>query len=160
MRIFNKLMGCGLFCLAAICALLIFTGCTALADKAVGVAGGVDAVKIETTGSTSTGTLLPNITVGGAVSAIATAPSIENGKTSAPVFTMSRRNSFFGELFGIDSSTTAMAYIGTPGESAADTAKRVESLQKMLPGGKAKEGGGNPDTDTGAAETAAAGGGK
>lgn len=88
-------------------------------------------LKVETSGSTSTGTVLPNIIAGGAVSAIATSPAVDEGKTVAPVFSKAKRNSFFGELFGIDCSTTAIVYIGTPGETAEETAKRMEAIQKI-----------------------------
>ena len=112
-------------------AIFIFTGCAALENKSFASAGGVDAMKVETSGSTSTGTILPNIIVGGAVSAIATSPAVDQEKTTAPVFSKAKRNSFFGELFGIDCSTTALVYIGTPGESADETVKRMEAIQKI-----------------------------
>ncbi len=111
--------------------IFMMTGCTALTEKAVAAAGGVDAVKLETSGSTSTGTILPNITLGGAVSAVATAPGVEDGKTGAPVFSWSKRNTLFGELFGLDCSTQAMVYIGVPGETASDTKTRIDSIKSI-----------------------------
>lgn len=84
---------------------LMLTGCTALENKAVAIGSGVDAFKLETTGSTSSGTILPNLIAGGAVNTLATAPAIQEGTQTQVVFVKSRRNSFFGELFGIDAST-------------------------------------------------------
>lgn len=106
----------------------VMTGCAALETKAVAVASGVDAVKIETTGSVSTGTVLPNIIMGGAVNSICTAPVMDNGKTAQPTYSKSRRNSFFGSLFGVDNTTETIAYTGVPGESAAETEQRCKAL--------------------------------
>ena len=129
------------FSTLAIAALL--SGCTSLVDKAVGIASAVDAVKVETSGSLASGTILPNITLGGAVNAIATSPAVESGKTAAPVYPRSRRNSFFGDLFGVDNSTEAISYIGVPGETADDTVKRVNALS-----GVKTAAGSNTDTKT------------
>lgn len=111
---------------------MLFCSCSNLENKAFGAAGGVDAIKIETSGGSTTGTLLPNLTAGGAVSAIATSPSCETGKTGSPVFSMSKRNSLFGELFGINCSTTAVVYIGTPGESSKDTENRLKVINELI----------------------------
>jgi len=121
-----------IFMLLAVVVSLFVMGCTSLENKAVGAAGGIDAFKIETTGSTSTGTLMPNLVAGGAVSAIATSPLVEVGKTASPVFSYSKRSSFFGEVFGIDCATEALVYIGVPGESADDTAARMSAIKSAI----------------------------
>ena len=118
--------------LAALAAILL-PGCTALENKAVGIGSSVDALKIETTGSTSSGTILPNLIAGGAVNTLATAPAIQ------VVFVRSRRNSFFGELFGIDASTESISYIGAPNETPEATAARFEAFAKVT-ATKAQEG--------------------
>jgi len=107
---------------------IIMTGCAALETKAVAIASGIDAMKIETTGSVSSGTVLPNIIVGGAVNSVCTAPAMDSGKTAQPTYSKSRRNSFFGSLFGIDNATETIAYTGVPGETADETAKRCQAL--------------------------------
>ena len=109
----------------------ILTGCTALENKAVAIGSGVDAFKIETTGSTSSGTILPNLIAGGAVNTLATAPAIQGGTQTQVVFVRSRRNSFFGELFGIDASTESVSYIGAPNETPEATAARFEAFAKV-----------------------------
>ena len=111
-------------CLLSTC----LTGCAALETKAVAIASGVDAAKIETTGSVSSGTFLPNVIFGGAVNSICTAPVMDNGKTAQPTYSKSRRNSFFGSIFGVDNSTETIAYTGVPGETADETAKRCKAL--------------------------------
>lgn len=111
--------------------LIALTGCTVLENKAVGIGSGVDAFKLETTGSLSSGTILPNIIAGGAVNSLATAPAIKEGDKTQIVFVRSRRNSFFGELFGIDASTESISYIGAPNETAAETAARFDGFAKV-----------------------------
>ena len=106
-------------------------GCGSLENKAVALGSGVDAFKLETTGSVSSGTLLPNIIAGGAVNTLATAPAIQQGNTTQVVFVKARRNSFFGELFGIDASTESVSYIGSPGETAEETAARFEAFANL-----------------------------
>ena len=117
-------------------AAFILTGCTALENKAVAIGSGVDAFKLETTGSTSSGTILPNLIAGGAVNTLATAPAIQEGTQTQVVFVKSRRNSFFGELFGIDASTESISYIGAPNETPEATAARFEAFAKVM---KARE---------------------
>ncbi|MGE4300797.1 MAG: hypothetical protein AB7F40_04250 [Victivallaceae bacterium] len=122
-------IGCVLF--VAIVAVL-FTGCSALEQKAFSAAGAVDALKVETAGGSATGTLMPNLTMGGAVSAIATAPSMADGSTAAPVISFATRTSWLGQLFGISADTSAFTYIGVPGETSTDTSGRLSAAAKFF----------------------------
>lgn len=126
--------------LSVLASVFVLTGCTALENKAVAIGSGVDAFKLETTGSTSSGTILPNLIAGGAVNTLATAPAIQEGTQTQVVFVKSRRNSFFGELFGIDASTESISYIGAPNETPEATAARFEAFAKVM---KARESTGN-----------------
>lgn len=117
--------------LAAFGALFLLSGCSALESKAVAISSGVDAFKLETIGGVTTGTVLPNLILGGAVNTIATAPAVAEGTQTQVVFVKAKRNSFFGELFGIDASTESVSYIGSPGETAAETAARFEAFSKL-----------------------------
>ncbi len=110
---------------------VVLTGCTALENKAVAIGSGLDGLKVETTGGVSSGTLLPNIMAGGAVNTLATAPVLKEGDKTPIVFVHARRNSFFGELFGIDASTESISYIGDSNETAAETAVRFEAFRKL-----------------------------
>lgn len=118
--------------LSVLASVLVLAGCTALENKAVAIGSGVDAFKLETTGSTSSGTILPNLIAGGAVNTLATAPAIQEGTQTQVVFVKSRRNSFFGELFGIDASTESISYIGAPNETPEATAVRFEAFAKVM----------------------------
>ena len=117
--------------LLALVALLVTPGCTALESKAVAIGSGVDAFKLETTGSIASGTLLPNLILGGATNTLATAPVIVDGGETQVVFVRSRRRGFFGQLLGIDTGTESISYIGSPGETAAETAARFEAFAKL-----------------------------
>ena len=86
-----------LVALLALLALLVTPGCTALESKAVAIGSGVDAFKLETTGSIASGTLLPNLILGGATNTLATAPVIVDGGETQVVFVRSRRRGFFGQ---------------------------------------------------------------
>lgn len=117
--------------IAAICAGML-SGCSSLESKAVAMGHGVDAFSVQTAGSLASGTVLPNIIAGGAVSTIASAPVITDGATTQVVFVRTKRNSFFGELFGIDASTESVSYIGAAGETAQDTEQRLNAIAKAV----------------------------
>ena len=135
----KKFIKGGFMLLCLVLFLVLLAGCSALEQKAVAGAGAIDALKIETAGGSTTGTLLPNITMGGAVSAIATSPSMDNGKTAAPVISFAKRTSWLGELFGISADTSAFSYIGVPGETAADTGNRLTAAAKFFNDTAAKD---------------------
>lgn len=117
--------------IAASCAAML-SGCANLGSKAVAMGHGVDAFSIQTAGSIASGTVLPNIIAGGAVSTIASAPVVADGATTQVVFVRTKRNSFFGELFGIDASTESVSYIGAAGETAADTEQRITAISSVI----------------------------
>ena len=117
--------------IAAICAGML-SGCASLESKAVAMGHGVDAFSVQTAGSLASGTVLPNIIAGGAVSTIASAPAVDDGVTTQVVFVRTKRNSFFGELFGIDASTESVSYIGAAGETAAETEQRLNAISGVV----------------------------
>lgn len=121
---------------AAAIAMVGLTGCTSLESKAVAMGHGVDAFSIQTAGSLASGTVLPNIIAGGAVSTIASAPVVADDATTQVVFVRTKRNSFFGELFGIDASTESVSYIGAAGETAQDTEQRLNAIATVTGGAK------------------------
>lgn len=121
--------------IAAICAGML-SGCASLESKAVAMGHGVDAFSIQTAGSLASGTVLPNIIAGGAVSTIASAPVVADDATTQVVFVRTKRNSFFGELFGIDASTESVSYIGAAGETAQETEQRLNAIATVTGGAK------------------------
>lgn len=121
--------------IAAICAGML-SGCASLESKAVAMGHGVDAFSIQTAGSLASGTVLPNIIAGGAVSTIASAPAVDDGVTTQVVFVRTKRNSFFGEVFGIDASTESVSYIGAAGETAQETEQRLNAIATVTGGAK------------------------
>lgn len=99
---------------------IILSGCASLEHKTVAAAGTVTALKLESAGSASTATPLPNILVGGAAMAFATSPDSER----RPVYVSAKRTSTFAQWFGLGVSDEATIYIGAPG----DTADSVRSI--------------------------------
>ena len=110
----------------------MLSGCANLESKAVAMGHGVDAFSIQTAGSLASGTVLPNIIAGGAVSTIASAPVVADDATTQVVFVRTKRNSFFGELFGIDASTESVSYIGAAGETAQETEQRLNAISGVV----------------------------
>lgn len=121
---------------AAVIAMAGLTGCASLESKAVAMGHGVDAFSVQTAGSLASGTVLPNIIAGGAVSTIASAPVVADDATTQVVFVRTKRNSFFGELFGIDASTESVSYIGAAGETAQETEQRLNAIATVTGGAK------------------------
>jgi len=118
--------------LGLVSAMAILSGCESLTGKAVGISNSTSGFYLQTTASAQTTSLpSPTIWIARNQISLATAPAVEAGKQTQPVFTMSTSRSFFGSLFGIDDSSYTMSYIGTPGETASDTAKRLEALNKI-----------------------------
>lgn len=126
-----KVPGKGAIALLLMAVLCLVSGCSALENKAFALGSGVDAFKLETSGGVSTGTVLPNLILGGAVNTLATAPAVADGVKTQVVFVRSRRNSFFGELFGIDAVTESVSYIGSPGETAEETSERMKAFASL-----------------------------
>ena len=118
--------------LGLVSVLVILSGCESLTGKAVGISNSTSGFYLQTTASAETTSLpSPTIWIARNQISVATAPAVEAGKQTQPVFTMSTSRSFFGSLFGVDDSAVTISYIGTPGETASDTAKRLEALNKV-----------------------------
>jgi len=121
------------FFIAALLALgcgLALTGC--LADKAVACSNGIDGLKVETTGSASSGSMpMPNVWYAQDCFSYASAPSLPKDATTQVVFTYAKKRSFLGSLFGVDDTAETMSYIGAPNETANDTEKRVKALRSV-----------------------------
>lgn len=111
---------------------LLLNGCVT-ENKAVGLSNGVGGFKLEVVGSATTGSYpMPQIWVAGDTFSYGSAPAIDKDKTAQIVFTMAKRRSFFGSLFGVDDVSMSMTYIGTPGETADDTVKRLKALTSVV----------------------------
>ena len=123
--------------IVAVLAVVMLTGCANLEQKSFVNNTSADGMKIETSGSMTTGTILPNLWFGGIINQLATVPVLpatdKDGKPNVSQFLYMRtiRNSFFGSLFGVQDTTESITYIGAIGESAEDTAKRVNALNGL-----------------------------
>lgn len=122
--------------LITVCA-VFFVGCAGLEHKTVANNTSADGIKVESTGSATTGTLLPNLWLGAIINQFATVPVLSatdaDGKPNISQFLYMHtiRNSFLGSVFGINDATESIIYIGAVGESAEDTIKRVNALNSL-----------------------------
>lgn len=110
-------------CIVWVAILVLLSSCASLENKAVGAAGTVSAIKIESAGGSTTGTPLPNVLLGGAAFAFADSP--DSGR---PVYARAARSSIISKLFGLGMDDEAVVYIGVHNESAAETASRLKAF--------------------------------
>jgi endonuclease YncB( thermonuclease family) len=115
-----------------------------LSNKAVAGAGSVQAVKIETTGSTSSGTLLPNAVVGSGDSAGYTCPVDANVR----VIAFSKSSGILNSLTNSSASGVSWTYQSTDGESAAETAQVVAQMVKFTTSSSSSDTSDSSDTST------------
>ena len=98
-----------------------------LTEKTFAAAGSVQGVKVETTGSTSTGTVLPNFFSGGGNSVVLSSPREDN----RPVFCYSKSISLLGSLTNSKAFGVSFVYKGIQGETAKETAERIKQLKLL-----------------------------
>lgn len=109
---------------AALALLILLTGCNSIYEKSWAAGNSAKVIDISAGASPATGTITPNIRLGGSASAIA----FKHKDDDSPVYVRTCSRSFFGELFGLEASDEAVIYIGVSNESAADTERRVKAL--------------------------------
>ncbi|MBN2643276.1 MAG: hypothetical protein JXR78_16615 [Victivallales bacterium] len=119
----------------AFAALTLLSGCNSIYEKSWAAGNSAKVIDISAGASPATGTITPNIRLGGSASAIA----FKHKEDDSPVYVRTRSRSFFGELFGLDSSDEAVIYIGVSNESAADTERRVKALSNKSDPSEASE---------------------
>lgn len=118
--------------LITLAALFCVAGCSSLAPKAVGLASNGTVMKIETTGSTTSGSIAPNLLFGTVQNSLATAPALEDGKKTQVVVAYTEAQNSLAAVFGSKCVTRTFTYIGNPSESAEETKARLESVAKIL----------------------------
>jgi hypothetical protein len=109
---------------AALALLLLLSGCNSIYEKSWAAGNSAKVIDVSAGASPASGTITPNIRIGGSASAIA----FKHKDDNSPVYVRTRSRSFFGELFGLNSSDEAVVYIGTANETAADTERRIRAL--------------------------------
>jgi hypothetical protein len=100
----------------------------ALSNKSVALAGSAQAVKLESTGGATSGTVAPNVLIGGGNTAIGTSPNNED----KPVFAYSQSNSLLTSIFSGSASGISYIYIGISGEKADETEKRIKVFKGVI----------------------------
>lgn len=110
---------------------VLISGCTTT-GKAVAIASNGSVLKLETTGSTTSGTIAPNVLLGVVQNSIATAPALKEGDKTQVCISYTESHSWIAQIFGLTSITRTFSYIGLPGESAEQTKIRLDALEKIL----------------------------
>lgn len=117
-----------LVCFASV----FFAGCSSLPGKAVGIASNGTVIKVETTGSTTSGTIAPNLLFGTVQNSLTAAPAIDKTKTTQVVVSYTESQSSLAAAFGHTAITRTFSYIGLPGEDAEQTKVRLDAVAKVL----------------------------
>lgn len=139
-----------LLLLMAAAVIAIGTGCSTFENIAFGMASNGTVVKGETTGSTTSGSVAPNVLVGTIQNSIASAPALDQTKKTQVVLAYTESQSFLASLFGLTAITRTFTYIGNASESAEDTTARMNALAKVLTCNSQP-----PDSKTGSTSTTA-----
>lgn len=112
--------------------LIACVGCGSLESKAFGLASNGTVMKVETTGSTTSGTIAPNVLFGTVQNSLASAPALEDGKKTQVVVAYTEAQSSVAAMFGSKAVTRTFTYIGNPSESAEETAARLNAVAAVL----------------------------
>lgn len=98
-----------------------------LTSKTYAVGGAVSAVKVETTGGTSSGTFLPNFMVGGGVTSVASSPN----KAKKRALTFSWSAGVLASITNTSASSGTLSYVSDDGETAEETVKILNAAVKV-----------------------------
>lgn len=109
-----------------------------LTDQVLATSGSVQALRIKPITSDSDSPTA-EVILGGANHAGTKSPTDNN----QPMYAYSRSSSIFGSITSASAAGVSFVYIGVKGESAADTATRIESLKKL-----AEDSASNSDTSS------------
>ncbi len=103
------------------------TNNSVLTEKTVVTAGSTSAVKLESTGSTSSGTITPNFLVGSGTGSVSTCPQ----KNNKVAIGMSWSAGILSSISNASASSGSFTYIGADGESAEETKTRLNAVVEL-----------------------------
>jgi len=98
-----------------------------LTNKSLATGGSFTAVKLESTGSTTSGTPTANFCVGGGTAGLSSSPK-DNDR---PVISVSWSAGVLSSIFNASATSGTVTYIGTKNETAKETEIRVNALLKL-----------------------------
>lgn len=98
-----------------------------LKDKSMAMGGSFSAVKLESTGSTTSGTPTANFCVGSGTGTLSSSPR----EDERPVIALSWSAGILSSVTSSSASSGSITYIGTKGETAAQTEIRINALLKL-----------------------------
>jgi len=106
-----------------------------LKNKSMAGGGGFSAIKVESTGSASSGTPTANITLGGGAAGFASSPK----EDERPVFSYSWSCGLLQSMTSMSAGSGNISYIGVKNETAAETAKRLSAALAAKTGFRFKQ---------------------
>ena len=98
-----------------------------LKDKSMAMGGSFTAVKLESTGSTTSGTPTANFCIGGGTAGLSSSPKEDD----RPVVSVSWSAGILSSVTSASASSGTVTYIGTKGETAEQTEIRINALLKL-----------------------------
>ena len=101
-----------------------------LTHKTFSTSGSVTAIDVETSASASSETAMPHIIIGGSAVAISSAASDDN----KPTFGYSWSAGIVKTLTSTSATSGAITYTGVKGETADETAKRINAIMNAVNG--------------------------
>ncbi|MDD3886466.1 MAG: hypothetical protein PHI35_06325 [Victivallaceae bacterium] len=117
---------------AATVCITMLAGCTAIKSAAFGIASNGTVVKIETTGSTTSGTVAPNLMIGTVQNSIASAPALPGDAKTQIAVSYTESQSGLAAVFGHTAVTRTFSYVGLPSETAEQSKVRLEAVAAVL----------------------------
>lgn len=113
---------------------VVLSGCVT-ENKAVGLSSATDGLAARATANPAGGALpfLPEAIWTQTCFSYASSPfAVASEKmTCARIFTMAKKKSFLGSLFGIDDSAESMSYIGSPNDTAEQTVAILNAAKSV-----------------------------
>ena len=111
--------------IASTMSILLLSGCVT-EHKAVGMSEATDGFAVRASANPASGgsvLMTPECIWLQSCFSYASSPFVlaSDKTTCARVFTLGKKKSFLGSLFGVDDSAVTMTYIGNPNDTAADT---------------------------------------
>lgn len=98
-------------------------------DKSVAVASRADAFRIESSGSAQSGTVSPNLMIGGGGNSISTSHAFSDSEKAVRTISYTKSTSFFGSLFGLDLGSETLTYTGTTTETGKEVSAIIRSVR-------------------------------
>lgn len=114
--------------------MIALSGCVT-ENKAIGMSNANDAIVVRASSNPASGgtNIMPELFYGQNCFSYASSPFVEKDKAyqCARVFTMAKKKSFLGSLFGIDDAGETISYVSTLNETPEQTLAIINALKSI-----------------------------